>query len=294
LLDDAKVEAAASVIERGLVIAEEHADLAVQSRALGLLAMNAARRHDLEQATEFTRRSIATARASGDSGELATALFSSLGGRIGDALFDDDEIARVVDEVHDIWSAAGFKSGLAAVSSRVAHEAFERGDLETAVREWRHALEVLEESGAVWWARSPRVNLSLILAATGQFEEAVPLLRQSLRESRRSGFRQDVGPLIEVVAFQAALEGDAVRGARLFGAGRALSAHGLDIGTLSPNTDYEDEMEQLYETQLRSALGDEGFEREFAIGTGLSVSAATELALERSRPLAFESRAAES
>jgi hypothetical protein len=37
------------------------------------------------------------------------------------------------------------------------------------------------------------------------------------------------------------------------------------------------------------ALGDEGFEREYAIGAQLSVSAATELALERPRAAAFES-----
>jgi non-specific serine/threonine protein kinase len=276
LLDDVKVAAAAVVIKRGLAMAEELDEQAVQARALGLLAMDAARRHELDLATEFTLRSI------------AAALFSSLGGRIGDALFTEVDAAKVIDEVHDIWSAAGFNSGLAAVSSNAAHSAFNRGDVETATREWRHALEVLEESGAVWWARSPRVNLALILAACGKFDEAGPLLRQSLREARRSGFRQDVGPLIEVVGFQVAIDGDVVRGARLFGAGRALSAHGLDIGTLSPNTDFEEAMEREAEAKFRAALGDEGFEREYMIGTTLSVSAATELALARPRPVAFE------
>jgi tetratricopeptide (TPR) repeat protein len=288
LLDDAKVAAAMVVIERGLAIAEELNEQGTQARALGLLAMSAARRHDVELATELTRRSIAAARASGDSGEVAIALFSSLGGRIGDALFNTDEVTKIIEEVHDIWSAAGYSAGLAAVGSRAAHEAFVRGDVEAAASEWRHVLEVLEAGGAVWWATSSRVNLALILAASGQFDEAGPLLRQSLREARRSGFRQDVGPLIEVVGFQAAVEGDALRGARLFGAGRALSAHGLDIGTLSPNTDYEDEMENAFELRFRSELGDEGFEREYAIGTELSVSAATELALERSRPETYE------
>ena len=288
LLDDVKVAAAAVVIKRGLAMAEELNEQAVQARALGLLAMDAARRHDVDQATEFTLRSIAAARASGDSAEIAAALFSSLGGRIGDALFTEDDAAKVIEEVHEIWSAAGFNSGLAAVSSNAAHSAFNRGDVDTATREWRRALEVLEESGAVWWARSPRVNLALILAASGKFDEAGPLLRQSLREARRSGFRQDVGPLIEVVGFQVALDGDVVRGARLFGAGRALSAHGLDIGTLSPNTDFEEAMEREAEAQFRAALGDEGFEREYTIGTALSVSAATELALERARPATFE------
>jgi tetratricopeptide (TPR) repeat protein len=287
-LDDVKVAAAAVVIKRGLAMAEELNEQAVQARALGLLAMDAARRHDVDQATEFTLRSIVAARASGDSAEIAAALFSSLGGRIGDALFTEDDAAKVIEEVHEIWSAAGFNSGLAAVSSNAAHSAFNRGDVDTATREWRRALEVLEESGAVWWARSPRVNLALILAASGKFDEAGPLLRQSLREARRSGFRQDVGPLIEVVGFQVALDGDVVRGARLFGAGRALSAHGLDIGTLSPNTDFEEAMEREAEAQFRAALGDEGFEREYTIGTALSVSAATELALERARPATFE------
>jgi predicted ATPase/class 3 adenylate cyclase len=293
LLDDEKVAAAALVVQRALEMAEELDELSTQSRALGLLAMNAARRHEVELAAEFTRRSIATARSSGDSGEVAVALFSSLGGRIGDALFDANEEARTVDEVREIWSAVGYSSGLAAVSSNAAHDAFVRGDVDVAASEWRHALEVLEESGAVWWARAPRVNLALTLAVSGQFDEAGPLLRQSLREARRSGFRQDVGPLIEMVGIQAAFEGDAVRGARLFGAGRALSAHGLDIGTLSPNTDYEDEFERTLESTLRAALGDEGFEREYATGTELSVVAATELALAQARPTPTMNGAAE-
>jgi tetratricopeptide (TPR) repeat protein len=283
LLDDAKVAAAMVIIERSLAIAEELSERASESRALGLLAMSAARRHDVELATELTRRSIAAARASGDSGEVAIALFSSLGGRIGDALLDEGQVTSIIEEVRDIWSAVGYSAGLAAVSSRAAHEAFVRGDVEGAASEWRHVLEVLEASGAVWWATSSRVNLALILAASGQFDEADPLLRQSLREARRSGFRQDVGPLIEVVGFQSVVEGDVVRGARLFGAGRALSAHGLDIGTLSPNTDAEDELENEFESKMREALGDEAFEREYAIGSELSVSAATELALARAR-----------
>ncbi len=281
LLDDEKVAAAALVVERGLEIARAHGALALESRALGLLAMNAARVHDVDLAADLTRRSIEAARSSGDAGEIAIALFSSLGGRIGDALFDDGEVAAIIDEVRGIWTAAGYSSGLAAVASRAAHEAFVRGDVDTAAREWRHACEVLDASGAVWWARSPRVNLAITLAASGQFEEAGPLLRQGLREARRSGFRQDVGPLIELVGSQVAAEGDAVRGARLFGAGQALSAHGLDIGTLSPNTEFENEFERELVARLRDALGDEGFEREYAIGAELSVSAATDLALQR-------------
>jgi predicted ATPase/class 3 adenylate cyclase len=283
LLDDAKVAAAALVVERGFEIAKEHGELALQSRALGLMAMNAARRHEVDLAAELTRQSIATARESGKTGELAIALFSALGGRIGDAVFSDDDVIRVLDEVRAIWSDVGYSAGLAAVSSRVGYAALERGDVETAMSEWRHGLEVLEEGGALWWARAARVNLAIVLAGSGKFDEAGPLLRQSLREARRSGFRQDVGPLIELVGSQALIEGDAARGARLFGAGRALSVHGLDIGTLSPNTQFEDDFERALESSLRAELGDEGFETQYALGAELSVSAATELALERTR-----------
>ncbi len=289
LLDDAKVAAAAAVVERGLEIARARGELALQSRALGMMAMNAARRNDVELAAELTRQSIAAARESGQPQELAIALFSALGGRIGDALFTEEDVTRVVDEVRAIWSDVGYGAGLAAVSSRVAHGALERGDIETATREWRHVLEVLEESGALWWARNARVNLAIVLAGSGKYDEAGPLLRQSLREARRSGFRQDVGPLIELVGSQALVEGDAVRAARLFGAGRALSVHGLDIGTLSPNTQFEDDFERALESFFRAELGDEGFETQYAIGAELSVSAATELALERSRTSLRES-----
>jgi hypothetical protein len=133
------------------------------------------------------------------------------------------------------------------------------------------------------------VNLAIVLAGSGQFDEAGPLLRQSLREARRSGYRQDVGPLIELVGSQALFEGDAVRAARLFGAGRALNVHGLEIGTLSPNTQFEDDFERELESSLRTELGGEGFETQYALGAELSVSAATELALQRSGPSPRES-----
>src|ERR1700722_8201312 len=289
LLDDAKVAAAALVVERGYEIAVARGELALQSRALGIMAMNAARRNEVDLAAELTQQSIAAARESGQPVELGIALFSALGGRIGDALFTEDDVTRIIDEVRTIWSDIGYGAGLAAVSSRVAHGALVRGDIEMATREWRHVLEVLEESGALWWARNARVNLAIVLAGSGKYDEAGPLLRQSLREARRSGFRQDVGPLIELVGSQALIEGDAVRGARLFGAGRALNVHGLDIGTLSPNTQFEDDFERALESSFRAELGDEGFEAQYALGAELSVSAATELALERSRTSLRES-----
>ena len=284
LLDDVKVEAASKLVERGLDIARARGELKLESRALGLLAMNAVRHGDVDLAAELSQRSIDAAREYGDSGEIAIALFSALGWkRIGDALFSQDDVDRVIDEVRAIWSAAGFNSGLAAVSSRAAHEALVRGDIDAALSEWRHVRDVLEEVGAEWWVRAARVNLAIVLAGSGAFDEAGPLLRQSLRDARRSGFRQDVGPIIECVGAQAAHEGDAIRGARLFGAGRALSEHGLEIGTLSPNTAFENEFERKLEATLRATLGDEEFEQQYALGAQLSVSAATELALERSR-----------
>ena len=47
--------------------------------------------------------------------------------------------------------------------------------------------------------------------------------------------------------------------------------HGLDIGTLSPNTPFEDDFERDLEGDVRAALGDDDFEREYAFGSTLSV-----------------------
>jgi len=107
--------------------------------------------------------------------------------------------------------------------------------------------------------------------------------RRSRRNAPRSGFRVDVGPLLELVGAQAALQGDAIRGAQLFGAGQALNEHGLDIGSLNPNTEWENELERDLEMTLRAALGDESFTLEYALGTTLSVNAATDLALGLTR-----------
>ncbi|MGB8196459.1 MAG: adenylate/guanylate cyclase domain-containing protein [Acidimicrobiales bacterium] len=279
MLDDDLVARAAAQAERGLAIARDLGEDALESRALGILAYYAGRRHDIEAAVALARESIEAARRSGQSWEISVALFSAIGGRIGDVLFSPDETVQVIEEVKAIWTAAGFSSGLAAIGSRTAGEALGRGDIELAVREWRDAMNLLDENGAAWWARSPRVNLAIGLGALGQFEEAAPLLRRSLREARRAGFRTDVGPLVEMVGSIAEADGDPIRGAQLLGAGQALNQHGLDIGTLSPNTPFEDDFERGLEERLRVTLGDEAFEREYAYGTTLSVYAATDLAL---------------
>ncbi len=279
MLDDDLVARAAAQAERGLAIARDLGEDALESRALGILAYYAGRRHDIEAAVALARESIEAARRSGQSWEISVALFSAIGGRIGDVLFTPDETVQVIEEVKAIWTAAGFSSGLAAIGSRTAGEALGRGDIELAVREWRDAMNLLDENGAAWWARSPRVNLAIGLGALGQFEEAAPLLRRSLREARRAGFRTDVGPLVEMVGSIAEADGDPIRGAQLLGAGQALNQHGLDIGTLSPNTPFEDDFERGLEERLRVTLGDEAFEREYAYGATLSVYAATDLAL---------------
>jgi tetratricopeptide (TPR) repeat protein len=279
MLDDDLVARAAAQAERGLAIARDLGEDALESRALGILAYYAGRRHDIDVAVALAQESIDAARRSGQSFEISIALFSAIGGRIGDVLFTPEETLKVIDEVRAIWTSRGFSSGLAAIGSRAAGEALGRGDIELAVREWRDAMNLLDENGAAWWARSPRVNLAIGLGALGHFDEAAPLLRRSLREARRAGFRTDVGPLVEMAGSLAESMGDAIRGAQLFGAGQSLNQHGLDIGTLSPNTPFEDEFEHGLEARLRADLGDEAYEREYAYGATLTVHAATDLAL---------------
>jgi predicted ATPase/class 3 adenylate cyclase len=290
MLDDEKVARAAEQAERGLAIAHDLGEHALESRALGILAYYAGRHHDIDLAVRLGQESIDAARRSGESSEISIALFSAIGGRIGDVLFTPEETATVIEEVKTIWTATGYSSGLAAIGSRAAGEALGRGDIELAVREWRDAMNVLEENGAAWWARSPRINLAIGLGVLGQFDEAAPLLRRSLRDARRAGFRTDVGPLVELAGALAESEGDPIRGAQLLGAGQALNQHGLDIGTLSPNTPFEDAFEHDLEVRLRRALGDVAFEREYAFGTVLSVHAATDLALGQSPRRGDESR----
>ena len=196
MLDDEKVARAAEQASGDSRSRATWARRAWSHARSGILAYYAGRRHDIDLAVQLGRR-VHRRRAPFRSERLGDLRSRSLAQSADESATCSSRPKRarkVIEEVKAIWTATGYSSGLAAIGSRAAAEALGRGDIELAVREWRDAMNVLEENGAAWWARSPRINLAIGLGALGQFEEAAPLLRRSLRDARRAGFRTDVGP----------------------------------------------------------------------------------------------------
>ena len=91
---------------------------------MGILAYYAARRHDIDLAVRTLATSpLSRARVPVESAEIAIALFSAIGGRIGDALFTPEEVDDSIDEVRDDLDGSGLQLGTGGVGSRAADEA---------------------------------------------------------------------------------------------------------------------------------------------------------------------------
>jgi hypothetical protein len=154
-----------------------------------------------------------------------------------------------------------------------------RGDLSRARRLYGEALSQFRESGAR--ANDPEVlnSLALVAREQGDVQTAQSLLAQGLRQCHLIPHIpvQESAIGLERMAGVAAIQGQAERAARLFGASHALRLRfGNPIWPV---------IRPLYERDLaavREALGDERFAEEWEKGQAMTLERAIEYALEKS------------
>ena len=139
---------------------------------------------------------------------------------------------------------------------------------------YNESLSVFERLGDVGGIGVSCLSIGEVLLRKGGRAEALPYLRRGLRLSRDLGAGGGVAFALELVAFAAALNGDATTAARLLGRFDAMSK---EIG-LEPTLSFGPREQVVIAST--AILGGDGFAAAHAEGEGLSLDDAVALALE--------------
>jgi predicted ATPase/class 3 adenylate cyclase len=192
------------------------------------------------------------------------------------ALTDDLEAGRnLLEAARDHFRAhdGGLSWFLAVMFLSFNHVQRGEHDAATAVRrdllEWSERVGYGEMEG---WAR---LNLAIVLIATGRLDEADLHSRTCLNYMVDAGFQEGIASAAEALAYSASRRGDLPRGLRLLGGADAVYAR-LAVGRWP-------EAEILFEDttgQARTELGNADVDRLLDDGRALTVDQLAQLALE--------------
>jgi serine/threonine protein kinase/tetratricopeptide (TPR) repeat protein len=154
-------------------------------RALGLLCRNAVWTNDLPSARRYIEEGLPIVRALGDVPELIFALRQA-----GNTHADFATSARYLEEAIELSRRSGDRFAEGSALNSLGNTYMISGDLGTAERHYRQALECATEAGHYRYLETmARSNLGLALLYGGDDAGAERELTQGRREARERGFR---------------------------------------------------------------------------------------------------------
>ncbi len=233
--------------------------------------------HVAQDAGDYTRQraclvdALASARLLGDSRLVAAALASLSGHAILHG--DLDRAEELLQEAERAAGQAADERRLDGIATLKANVALYRGDLERARHLFELALARFEEHRNIGGVGITLSALGMIAYYQARGDDAVELLKRSLRLYREVALTS-VGDALEVLGALLGQRGRARIGATLVGAadawrreaGRAQQPFERDLGTEIRAT-------------LRARLGDDAFASALTEGAGLDIEGAIDLAL---------------
>jgi len=229
---------------------------------------------DHERATTLAEESLALSRQANDVGGMANSLLT-----LGTASLwgsgDMEQARAFYEESLAISREFGSASILRSCSNALALPFLLQGDLERAAALAEEAAALSQEAGDLTLLPLPLTWLGWVALLRGDLERAKALHKESLALSEERGaFRQLTLILLEGLACGAGAEGDAHRGARLFGATEALrEAIGFPLEPALRR------LEEPYLVGARSQLDESAWTEAWEEGRRMSVEAALEYAL---------------
>jgi len=203
-------------------------------------------------------------------------------------------LARLIEDEHQrrplalsalekFREAGDLRGQFSALISASIYDVTDEADLPESIRMSEEALEIAEEIGTITGPLILRMNLGFFQLEAGDVEAAENRARRTLLEVKRHGIPAIIEGCMFLLACCATLRGDFLRGAQLTGSFEQREEVNLSQGVelmfwSALDLQLRDQNHRL----LLDALGLEEYERNVAIGRGLSLESAFSLALSKS------------
>lgn len=219
-------------------------------------------------------------RASGDKAEIANALYNrSFEYAVAITPEESDPEGRglaMMEEAHRLYREIGDERGIANTLWGLGNYRYFRNLPDRGIAQFREALELFRRAGDRTMEAWALHMLGTALLRRGEVDEARGPLREALREFHGAGDVSGIALVLDDLGSEAAAHGDLARGARLWGAARALSAAG-GVGL----ADFIDSaVEMINRPNVRSSLDPAELERYGNEGRLMSLDESVAYALE--------------
>jgi predicted ATPase/DNA-binding CsgD family transcriptional regulator len=227
---------------------------------------------DVAQAYTWIEQSLPLAQAVGNSEDEAFARIN-LGSLAWEMGYHDQAIAHL-DSGLAIGRTAELPEPTVLALHNLGYQTWHRGDVNAAMHLGEEALALAREHDVSWLVPNILIGLGFTTTDLGDHARAAELLKEGLGLGRVRGNLGDIIEALEGLARLTAASGEMVQATRLFGAAATLRE---EIAT--PYMPTERVWIDPIQTELRAALGAEGFAATWAAGASLSQEDAIEEAL---------------
>jgi predicted ATPase/class 3 adenylate cyclase len=185
---------------------------------------------------------------------------------------DVEAESRFHDEAEAIFRRLGLERPLASILNNRAYAALVLHQWERAGRLFAESVEIFRRLGGAWWF--PLLNIGLVACVTGRPDDAERAFRDAAQAGVEMSEVETIYYALEGLGSTAASRSDDLEAARFWGASEALrDPAGAKLQAA------ERELHDRLEAEARGRVGDDAFERSWAVGRSLSYEEAVALAV---------------
>lgn len=268
-------ETTRSTASESVALARKSGDVQTLSYALSQLASGKANLGEIDEAYALAEEAHAMAREQGNSPAFGYSLVMM--GQLTAMFKQDPEGALAYGEQAIALSeAGGDKWGSSMTIFGLGFFAKTLGDYEQARSRFRTCLPVFLEFGDKHRINMIQSELAHIERETGQYQQAIPMYRETILQWQRLGHRAAIAHQLECFAFIAKAQEQPERTAKLFGAAEALRKE-INIAMMpQEQIEYHREI-----ADLRAHLDEKTFASHWAEGRAMTMEQAIEFALQK-------------
>jgi predicted ATPase/class 3 adenylate cyclase len=263
-----------TVVERLLGLPAASAPTVERAKGLTALAGLAYWQGDFAPLADAYAEAVAIYRRLGDRAELAEAIYNQ--SFVESIAGDLDRARALLEESRTTYEALGDRAKLGNVTEALGLLLYRQGHVGEALENARRVVELRREQRNTFRLADALTIYAFFLFESGRRDEGRTAVAEAFTVQRARGNVTGLASLLVTCARLAIQEGDPARAARLCGAFAVLHEQ-----TAVGITPMEVLRLPLPDDQARSALGDDVFAREFAVGRRLSLDESAALALSR-------------